>query len=69
MDDLCGHCRHRHDSIARVDRWRERTGNTGAAPLPLVADPAPKSECKRHRGYGVPDDTRMVCSDFKVADG
>ena len=28
------------------------------------ADPAPKSECKRHLGYGVPDETREACRDF-----
>jgi hypothetical protein len=68
MDDtLCGRCRYRHESIARTDAWRERTGSTG--PAPLIADPAPKSQCKQHHGYGVPDETRAECSDFEVANG
>jgi hypothetical protein len=63
-NNLCGRCRHRAESIARTDRWRERTGNTGPAPFPTTVDIAPKTECKQNRGYGFPDQSKTTCSEF-----
>lgn len=54
---LCETCRHRADSIRRVQEWRDRGGKG------MVADPAPKIECKDHAGYGL-NATRTHCSDY-----
>lgn len=58
-EDLCSRCIHRAASIERMDMWKLE-GARG-----IVSDPAPKAECKQHKGYGVhPEGQRLICGDF-----
>jgi hypothetical protein len=48
MNDICFSCKHRAESIARVEEYLERNPlKTG-----LCCDPTPRAECKYHEGYG-----------------
>ena len=52
---LCYSCKYRAESIERCRKW---------SGVGMVCDPTPKSECKRHEGYGHPVESRDVCRDF-----
>lgn len=58
--DLCSRCMYRKESIEAMAQWKAANYDG------MLCDPAPKAECKRHRGYGVrPPETRAKCRDFK----
>lgn len=54
---LCFTCKYRAESIERCRKW---------SGVGMVADPAPKAECKRHEGYGHPVESRDVCRDYEA---
>jgi hypothetical protein len=57
---LCETCRHRAESMERVQGWLSR----GAEARGLPCDPTPRAECKDHEGYGR-SGTKTECRDYE----